>query len=232
MDKFNNFLKEKYLESRQESKFKRIKNPEYRRFLDEGIIKTISEDDINLIIGNIKGNNKLEARSLVICLYYTGARPNEVLRLKAKDIKRDKRYIIVKTLGSKNGLPRSIYLLYKKPMVKEFYKFASSLFPERYLFWNFKGNYRREFINRKGLIKERIEITQKLRYHFDKWSSILPQGSIPPYFLRHNRFSKLAQAGATIDEMRVLKGAKTYNSVLPYVHMSTIVAKKVARKMD
>lgn len=225
---FTKFIKEGTL---RESR-KNIKNPHYRQFLDEGIIKPLSEDDILRVLNSIKDKNKNEARALIICAYYTGARPNEILRIKAKDVTKERRYIIVKVAGSKKGLPRSIYLPYKKEMVKEFWKFAQGLNEERFLFFNFRGAYVRRRKNKQGYIIERIEYSDRLRYHFYKWFSVLPIGTVPPYYLRHNRFSKLSMAGVSMDSLRMLKGSRTFASIEPYLHMSSEQAKKVARKLD
>jgi len=215
----------------EKEKNKRIKNVHYRQFLDKGIIKTIQERDIEIALNKVEYRHRREGRALIICLYYTGARPVEVLNIKAKHIKREKNYIIIETPASKNGLPRSVYLPFKKPLVKELFRFACGLMPERYMFWNFKGRYIRKVMTRKG-VKEYIEETNRIKYYFQKWFSSLEGGAITPYHLRHNRFSKLAQSGATMDELRVLKGAKTYASIMPYIHMSTAQAKKVARRID
>lgn len=225
---FNRFIKEGSLKPSK----KNIKNEHYRQFLDEGIIKPLSEDDILQVLKNIKGRHIKEGRALVICAYYTGARPNEILRIKAKDVKKDRSYIIVKVQGSKKGLPRSIHLPYKKEMVKEFWNFVISLNEERFLFFNYKGAYVRKRKNKQGYIIERIEYADKMRYHFYKWFSVLPIGTVPPYYLRHNRFSKLSVAGVEMNALRMLKGSRTFASIEPYLHMSSEQAKKVARKLD
>jgi len=209
----------------------RIKNKNYRKFLDQGIIETINEDTIKQALNNIKGKRKKEGRALLITLYYTGARPNEILRLKTESINKDKSYLVIKMPASKNGLPRSIYLQLKKPLIKELYNFCQSIPPNMYLFYNYRSKYTRTRKTKKG-ITQYTEIADSLRYHFNKWfEGIIPE-SIPPYFLRHNRFSKLSEAGLDMQDIRILKGAKTYNSVMPYLHMSTKSAKKIAKKME
>jgi site-specific recombinase XerD len=208
------------------SKNKRIKSPKYRKFLNEGIIDIITETDLENALNNIKGKFKTQARALIICLYYTGARPNEVLRLKAKDIIKEKTYILIKIKSSKGGRPRTVYLRYKLKYVKELWKFASQVFMERLLFWRFISQYERTYITKKGEKITRIEYTDKLRYHFKKW---FKDKNIPPYYLRHNRFSSLAMNGATLENLRFIKGSSSYNSVLSYLHMSEAEAKKVSK---
>lgn len=207
-----------------------IKNQNYRNFLDKGIIQTLTLKDIQNAISNIK-TNKEEAKSLITILYYTGARPNEVLLIKAKDITKENQYIIIQLQGSKNGLPRKVYLQYKYKLIKELYQYSNKLFEDAYIFYHFKGNHKRTYINKKGEIKNYTETSYKLRYYFNKWFKDLPE-SISPYFLRHNRFSILAEKDLSVHEIRILKGARTLQSVMPYIHMSSKTGKKIARKID
>lgn len=209
-----------------------IKNKLYRKFLDDGEIEIIKEEHIKLVLDSIKTKYKLEARALVICLYYTGGRPNEVLRLKGKDVKREGRYIVVQIAGSKRGLARPIFLPFKLPLVKEFYKYVEGNMPDKFLFFNFIGNYKRTRFLKDGRRSERIEITDKLRYHISNWFSSLPFGTITTYYLRHNRFSKLAMAGVRLEDIRMFKGSRTLESVIPYVHMSTEKARQIGRRIE
>lgn len=211
---------------------KRIKNINYRRFLDDGIITILNEEHIKKALANIKGRHVKEGRALLIALYYTGARPNEILNLKGDDFKKEGNYILVRVPASKGGLPRTIHLQYKHEMVKELWQYAASLFPEMFLFYHYKNEYIRESMSKTGKLKEYTETTNKLRYHVKKWFTGVIEDSITTYYLRHNRFSKLAESGATSDEMRQLKGSKTYGSITPYLHMSRETARKVAKKLD
>lgn len=209
----------------------RIKNKHYRQFLDEGIIHTLTEDDLHAALDNVTGKHQRQGRSLIICMYYTGARPVEALQLKARHISKRGSYVLVRLAASKHGLPRTPHLQYKRPLVKEFYQYARSLFQEMYLFHNYRTKYTRKRLTKKG-IKEYVEITDGLRYWFKKWFKNVTDEPIPPYYLRHNRFSKLSEAGATMEEIRILKGSKTFTSVTPYLHMSSRAAKKLAKKME
>lgn len=210
---------------------KQIKNKLYREFLDNGIIQLLNEEHINRALSNIEGKHKTEGRALLIALYYTGSRPNEILKLKGKDISKEGSYILVRVAGSKGGLPRTIYLQYKKPLVKELYKYGISMYPEAFLFYNYTNHYARTVKTSNG-DKLRIETTDILRYHFRKWFKGMFDSDIVPYYLRHNRFSKLAEAGLNTKDLRMLKGSKTDNSVMPYLHLSSHSAKKIARKLE
>lgn len=203
----------------------KIVNKNYRKFLDSGEITILDKDALKRGMCNIRKNQE-EGRACCIALYYSGGRPTEVLNIKAQDIFRKGSYIGIRIIGVKRGLPRTLYLNIKDDLVKELWKFSRQAFPTQYLFNHFRGNYKRL---RKG--KVYIEIADKLRYHIYKWfSDILPDG-ISPYYLRHNRFSSLAESGATLEEMRQWKGSKGYSSIMPYIHMSADLAKKVSRKI-
>ncbi len=211
----------------------KITNKNYRRFFDEGIITTLTEDNIRTALGNVHGKHSREGKALILILYYTGARPNEVLNLRGKDVVKDDNYIVIRMKGSKGGLPRPIYLPYKNELVREIHKYSIGVFPDMLLFYNFRSENQR-YITWKlqsGEIrgKEYIESTHKLRYHFKKWFESVIDGSITPYFLRHNKFSTLAEKGVSMGDIMNLKGAKTLASVKPYTHMSTKAAKALAK---
>lgn len=199
----------------------KLTNINYVKFLKEGIIKTVSEDTIKLALTRPR-KHKLQARALIITLYFTGARPNEVLRIKSGDIARQDNYITVKLLASKNGMPRTVFLNPKNILVKELYNYAVTLPPDMFLFYNFTNKYTRTI---KG--KEYNSNSDRLRYHFKQWFDGIID--INPYYLRHNRFSKLAEAGATMEQIRLLKGSKTFESISPYIHLSTESAKKLSK---
>lgn len=207
----------------------KVKNPNYRKFLDTALIDTISEDQIKQALKNVTGKNRIQGRALLIALYYTGARPNEVLQLKAKDITRDKSYIALSLPASKGGLPRVIHLPYKNPLVKELYNYSRGQFVNMYIFWAFKNKYVRRVKTKKG-VKIRIDTTDRLRYYFNKWFAGVVKGGIPPYFLRHNRFTKLAIAGVSDREIRIIKGSKSMDSVTPYIHLSSEMSKRNAKR--
>lgn len=210
-----------------------IKNKSYRQFIDDGMIVLLNEDHIVKALNNIHHKNLKEARSLLICMYATGARPNEVLKIKSSFVRKEPGKIYIKLPPSKNGLWREVPISIKKmPMIKEFADFALALPPEMYLFYNFIGQYKRTYKNKKGEIKEYNVTTDKLRYHVYKWFENVIDNSISPYFLRHNRFSKMMAKGASLEQVRQWKGAKSINSVYPYVHLSKEMADKASKFVD
>lgn len=212
-----------------EKKKTNIKNKLYRKFLDDGEIKIITPEEIKIVLDNIKGKNVNEARALVIVLYYTGARPNEVLRLKSSDISKEKNGLRIQLKGSKRGLPRPFYLPLSKPFAKELKAFWECNPPFKLLFPSFINRYERTVTYKSGKTITRLEISDKLRYHINRWFAVLPTGTITTYYLRHNRFSQLAGDGAEMGLLKMLKGSKTMESINPYLHLSTEKAKKIGR---
>lgn len=206
---------------------KRILNERYRAFLDRGEIQTLTEQEIQGVLSNISGEWRRAARCLVCTLYYTGCRPSEALELTAKDHEVQGVYLVIRIPGKKKGLTRPVYLNLSLPLVGEIKDYALVHHPDYYIYHAFKGAYVRYWTNKKGERKTRVETSDKFRYHFRKWSD----GVLTPYFMRHSRFSKLAEAGATPEEIRQIKGARTLSSVTPYLHLTSTTGKKMARKI-
>jgi integrase len=217
-------------------KKQKIKNPNYNKFLKEGIIDLLSPEHIKSALDNIelleRPKKRRIYRAFLICLYYSGARPNEVLNLKAKDIYLERQFVRIKLPASKGGLPRTISILKKTPFIMDVYNYTKGLFPDLYIFWSIRTTYVRKRINKKGELKEYNEISDGVRYHLYKWFRGVVPNSIPPYFLRHNRFSNLAMKGIKLEGLRMWKGSKTFNSIIPYLHMSTAESENIAKKLN
>jgi len=204
----------------------KITNPEYRNFLDKGMIEILRLPELKTALNNVSGINGkhiIEGRAFIIALYYTGARPCELLNLRAKAFKRKDTYVTAEIQAAKRGLNRTIYLPYRFAAVKELYAYAVRCFPNMYLFHHYRSDRLRRLRTRNGELKEYRVISDNVYYHVKKWFGTIPS------FLRHNRFSALSEAGLTREEIRQTKGAKTTASVDPYLHLSGRTAKKIAR---
>ena len=208
-----------------------IKNRLYRKLLDENVLEIITEDQIRVVLDGIEYRDKEMARCLVILAYYTGARPNELLMLRAKDIQKDGRYLLVKMVGSKGGVPRPIWLK-MNDLTIEVLNFKNKLMPELFIFHSFRGKYKRYRKLKDGSLKEVTETHQKVTYWFKKWFENLDIGTIPPYYLRHNRFTKMANKGASDREIKQIKGSRSDASIAYYIHGSRDTGKKAARLID
>lgn len=217
---------------------KKITNPEYRKFLEEGIINIIPPEDLKRVLAGVKDKHIEEARSLIITLYLTGCRPIEALSIRAKDITAEKKYVLIKLPTMKRGVARTIYLERKNELAAELLIYANKVYPDAFIFFHFRSATRRPSVTarlKSGQLKTYnkvyADISNKLRYHFYKWFTVLFVKGIPPYVLRHNRFSQLAGAGATMEELRQIKGSKSFDSIMPYLHLSVEKAKKTAKKI-
>lgn len=209
----------------------KIKNKHYKQFLTDNDIDILKERHIEKALKNIKGLYSEQGKALLILLYYTGARPNEILSLTPKDVEKEATYIVVKVPKSKRGLPRRIYLNGQLPLIRQMYAYTRSLFPDMYLFFHYRSNYKRLHQNKKGGIVEYPDVANNLRYYFKLWFKDVFDDPIPPYYLRHSRFSKLMIDGFSVEEIRLFKGSKTVQSVMPYLHMSSRQFKKFSSKI-
>lgn len=208
----------------------RIKNKNYREFLDKGTITPVTENHIKLAFENIKGKHRLSNRAYLITQYYTGARPGELLVMKAKSMSIAGSYLVVFVPGSKGGLPREIRLRLKLELVKELADYVKHCHPEQLLFGHLVGEYKTIKLNKKGNEKVYFDRSAKLRYFFKKWFKGVFDEGLSPYFLRHSRMSNLSFAGISAEGLRQFKGSRTYGSVLPYLHMSKEKSEQIARK--
>jgi integrase len=205
-----------------------INNPRYREFLDKNTIKTIGPEEFINMLKQIKHKNPKQARTLCTILYYTGCRPSEALKLTAGMIKKDgPRWLLINTPATKNGLPRPITIKYALPAIKEIWDYSKGLPENMYLFPQFRSHKKRttNYKNSKGesKSKEYDETASKVYYYFNKWFGLMP------YFFRHNRFSKMMEEGATSDDVKFIKGAKSMESVTPYQHMSARTSKNISK---
>lgn len=215
----------------------KITNKHYKEFLKEGIISTINRDQIDKVLENIEHPKAETAKKLILVLFMTGARPKEALLLKASNFTKDGRYLKIRVPGVKKGVTRTIFLPLKDEKVLELWEWTQKHYPELLLFWPFISDKKRKNIKAKlrdGTIKtytsEYHDTTNKLYYWFKQWFSVLdPINSYSPYFLRHNHFSRLSEKGASMQDIMMLKGARSMESVRPYLHMSSKQAKKIAK---
>ena len=205
----------------------------YRQFLDDGIIKPITREELTKALNNVKGENRRQGRALLICLYYTGARPNEVLQLHAKDIKKDGGNVKISLRGSKRGLPRELTFTYARDeLIKELWHYSSAIFGEILLFHYFRNKYTRHVTYKSGKQIVRHEISGKLRYYIRRWFKGVVEGNVTPYFFRHSIISQLALAGHSDTDLRLFKGSKTSESISHYVHLTSDRSKKLGKTVQ
>ena len=203
----------------------KIKNKYYNSFLSGEFIQTITPNTIRQVIDNIKHDHALEGRCLLILLYYTGARPIEILSLKGEDIQKTDAFLQLHVKTFKHGRNRTILLPLKESLIKLAWKHISTIYPSIYLFRNYRSQYSRVYQTKKGPIFYH-DVSNKLRHYFNKWFDGIMDDPIPPYYLRHNLFSIMSEKGASLRDMQDIKGSKSESSIMPYLHMSTNTARK------
>jgi integrase len=211
----------------------RITSKGYRQFLDTGIIDLITKEQFAKMLENVKHKQLTQARALFIILYYSGRRPSEILELTPKLVTKEKNYIQIHFPTGKSGRATLNYYPIKNPHILEFWNYAKAAgFPDFKMFFSFRnkaiGGTKKQIVTYtiktgEKRIKEYGENSHRLYYWLTKWSKITP------YFFRHNRFSSMAEQGATIQDIKHAKGSKTLASVEPYIHLSKFTARKLSR---
>jgi len=222
-----------------------VKNQFYKDFLDGFLLNEISRIDINNVLSNIKNQQLDQARVLVILAWASGARPNEYLRLTPEHFSRSTEFLEIKFPGSKGSSARTISMpRYKEDgsideLTNEVHLYVRKLFSEQHLFWHFRSDAIRNGVLKKYKRKDGTtivrtydkiypQVASKLNYYFPKWFDCLFPDGIPPYYLRHNRATKvLDQAGreATIQTF----GWKTEHTLKKYAHKTKKMRREVAK---
>ena len=221
-----------------------VKNQYYKDFLDGFLLNEISRQDINLVLDNIKHQHQAQARVLVIISWASGARPNEYLRITPEHISRSKEFLEIKMPGSKGSsartisLPRTLKDGSPDPLTTEIDDYVRRLFPKQYLFWFFRSNAIKNGVTKNYKRKDGTLVTRrydkcyellsnKLTYYFPKWFEVLFPDGVPPYYLRHNRSTKLLEvAGREATLMN--QGWKSEITLKRYTHKTKKMRKQIA----
>lgn len=183
------------------------KDQRLKDFKEKGTIETISYEQFQQLIRPIGDK---PTRLLFMFLYFTGARPSELRTIIAKDVVKKGKTLWIKVPTSKHGRERNIpFSLAKFSELNELLEWNDHLLPDQYMF---------------PIMALKQQIRHFISSRFKKHGL-----NIPLYFLRHNRFSLLAEHGATPEQIKYFKGAKSLRSVEPYMHLSTQMQKKIQR---
>jgi len=229
----------------------KITNEHYLLFLKENEIQLIEKETLGEWVKDLKNKKhprkgSLEqSKSLLIALYYTGARPSEIVDLTAEDVVQKKYLhqwvyeIKLKTL--KRGVSRSIPIP-KTYLTQQFYEYTKKQFPKAFIFYSFRGMLKNKVSwtrSKDMIVKENGEIRHekfsdtKTREYIRKGKKvndyIVQWTGYPAYFFRHHRFSYMSDKGASDNDIQFFKGSKSPASVEPYKHMSTQRKEKLAK---
>lgn len=226
----------------------KIKNPFYKDFLEGFLLNEISRNDIIKVLDNINNQYLDQARALVIIAWVSGSRPNEYLRLTPEHFSRSTDFLEIKMPSSKGSSKRTIsmprYIKDTKiddPITKELFEYQRKLFPKQYLFWFFRSTAVRNGVTKRytkkdGTMVEKTynklypELDSKLRYYFPKWFDCIFPDGVPPYYLRHNRATKVYEAVGSGGTMETF-GWKREETMKKYMHKTKKMRKEIGNAL-
>ena len=173
------------------------------------ITHIVSKEEAEMMIERA---SNLRDKFLVAIFYLTGARINELTKLRRENITQfeyyGEEYIRIKLITEKRRKSGERFMIIERTLE----------IPKTAPFMDIVLSYI-EQIKEGPLIK----ITdRRIRQIFDK----LSDRTICPNMFRHSRLVKLARAGATIDELMYWKGASDTRSVSEYLR-----AKPIGRRL-
>lgn len=223
----------------------KVKNQYYKDFLDGFLLNEISRADIEMVLRNLQHQYQEQAEVLVIIAWVSGARPNEYLRLIPEHFSRSIEFLEIKFPSSKGSSARTIsmprYLKDSKeedPFTKKVFEYERRLFSKQYLFWFFRSDAIRHGVTKKSKNKEGEfiekrynklypELSSKLKYYFPKWFDCLFVDGIPPYYLRHNRATKVNEKVGSAGTMETM-GWKREETLRKYTHKTKKMRREIA----
>lgn len=209
----------------------KIINERYRAFKENGTIEIISSEKFAEMLDKIdyKVNPTMtkQGRALAILAFYSGLRPTELVKIKPTDIEQTKNFLKLKFCANKKGRFSTVWLPLNYQL-QEFWDYAKKglpNFPVFYLFNNPSPNKVKYVLKRTKETKQKTysRLSYRVNYLFKTFFDL------PPYFFRHNAFSALADLGATDRQLMQAKGAASYQSIQPYVHLSQEQGIKLAK---
>jgi integrase len=192
-------------------------------------------DDLAIIRGRKPYyGSREETRSLIIFLFITGARPIEATLMKREYFQKDKEYITIYIPTKKKGRARQMVFPSNNHFIGELYNYVIKNFPlpEMFIFYNYRKPYLQ---NGYGVASKgetpiyRYDI--KINRMFTKISACIVEGGLPPYYLRHNRFTSMVMNGASLESVMYAKGSRRLDSVFPYAHMQRKKAEEIGELM-
>lgn len=192
-----------------------------------GRIEIISPQEFYQKLGDMKAPYHLEKllKEFFMLLFWTGRRPVELLELKRDDVRitmlksKDgvwKQYLAIDVDTKKGGKPVEIFLVMDQiPGLKDFWERISGAPPDFQYFWLLQTKKGQEVTWKTRDGEKRSKFYEEKCKNVYYWS--VKFFGVPPYFFRHNRFSTMKIDGASFDDIKTFKGAKTMSSVEPYI---------------
>jgi len=168
----------------------------------------VTREEVERMLDVARDNRE---RALISFLYIFGPRPSEVLEITGEDVDIQPTKVTVRIPTKKIRKQQHFEVVRREITVRRPHP---------------RDRVLEEFVYYARLVKE-SDPTQRLFGFRDRTSinkivervSVGALGySLAPYNFRHSRLTKLARAGATIDELMYWKGARSVKSVSPYLH--------------
>jgi integrase len=173
----------------------------------QGIGKPITVSELDKMLERCE--LKVE-KVMLILLYYTGARPSELLELTKENFRIIEKTLFVSIPTKKHGETRTIPLPLKNPRI------------------SFVADYINTISSEVKIFKPRFKNSRDIRKFVYKVSD----NKYTAYFFRHNLLSILANSGASVYELKTWKGAKTIKSVEPYIRLAGTDLKKFEKVLE
>lgn len=228
------------------------KNPELIKLFPRGGRRITLYTDIDLqkwldkipTTKRPKGTSEEQCYALMVLLWYSGARPGELMELKKENMYPllDSKgvYGIALTLRTlKHGEDyRKISIPYNK-ITQQMYNYVQNSPPDTYYFYNWRAfhlpikhkwtTHQVIYVREQGKLLPEDSHQQKEKAYLihsrRTWDYIHTLTGLPPIYFRHHRLSWMAKLGASNTQMKEYKGAKSFNSVTPYLQLGGNVEK-------
>lgn len=158
--------------------------------------KVITTEEVKSMI---EKTYNVEHKVLIALLYITGARPVEILDLKANSFEITDNELRILVTTKKRGINRLLCFDMETPFVKDL------IIP-----------YVNDLVQKQKDNLFSFKTSDRVRQIVYS----LSDNKITPYAFRHNRLTQLALSGATPYELMIWKGSKSLESVSPYIYRS------------
>ena len=164
----------------------------------------------------------------------------EILMLNKDNFSKADNNLEIDIHTAKRGVRRKVMIPLRHSLVKELWNYVYTLPPATPIFNMLIGSRlklttkkdKSYCLDKDGNPKVAIDTTYKLYNHFKHVFDGTELEGIPPYYLRHSRFTAMSEKGATMNDIKIWKGARDLKSVNAYMHRSLEQAKKISRLID
>jgi len=205
----------------------KIKNKRYLKHFKKKQIELISPKEFYENWRKIKALPHLQnlLKDFFLLLFWTGRRPVELLNLRGENFTKTqykekdgmfKDYFVIDVETKKGGNDVEIQLVFEQ--LPEFDKLWNRIqgCPPEFRYFELlrtRGTDTLNWETKEGEPRNKTyeAPSKKIWYWSNKYFDV------PPYFFRHNRFSTMVIGGATLQDLKFFKGAKTIASVEPYI---------------